>query len=259
MAFQRRQWTPNERRYIQTLAGRQRLKFRVALSVIFVCWLGLMGGLVFLVWSCLVERSLFSGIVALVLLLVVVVIAVYVFPRYWRACFLAQDSPWVDPMEGKLSVLEVSASDGSEFYDALGGHEVRFPHGWREFLHEGDDVRALRYAMDVESDRTGTVSVILALDNGFSIDEEVRLGLMDCRSPAYWLATVVASALWWAAPTVAALARLRLSPVEVFWIPAALTAALVLLAVRRTRLDASIRGRLDALRQQHARLGKGCP
>jgi hypothetical protein len=255
IAFRRRQWTPNECRYVQKLAVMERLKFRVALAVIVVLWLGLIGGIIFFVYSAFTERSLFSAVAALVSLLSIALIA-YVFPRYWRACFTEQDSPWVDPLQGKLSVLEVSGYDGAEYYDAVGGREVRFPNGWLDYLRQGDEVLALRYPMDVELDRTGTISIILALDNGFSIDEEVELGLLDQTSLTYWLATLVAGALWWAAPTMALLARLRTSTSEVFWIPAAITTAIALLAVRRTLLDVSIRRQLDSLRQQHAPLRK---
>ena len=231
------------------------MKFRVALAVIVVLWLGLIGGLILFVYSCFAERSLFSAVAALVLLLAIALIA-YVLPLYWRACFTEQDSPWVDPLQGKLSVVGVSGYDGAEYYDAVGGREVRFPNGWLDYLSQGDEVRALRYAMDVELDRTGTISIILALDNGFSIDEEVALGLLDQTSLTYWLATLVAAALWWAAPIMALQARLRTSMVGVFWIPAAISIAFALLAVRRTLLDVSIRRQLDSLRQKHAPLRK---
>jgi hypothetical protein len=105
--------------------------------------------------------------------------------------------------------------------------------------------------MEVELDRTSIISVILALDNGFSIDEEVELGLLDVRSPTYWLVTVVAAVLWRLAPSIAALFSLKSPPV---WIPPAIVAACTLLAVRRTVLDVAIRRKLTALRQQHAPL-----
>jgi hypothetical protein len=250
-AFARRQLTPNERRYVQSVARGERLAFRLALPLLGVLWLGLLGVVVFFVYLCLTQRSIFFGLAAVVGLLGTVPIAIY-FPRCWRACFIRPDSPWVDPTQGKLSSIEVGDCDGSQNYDTLGGREVLFPIGWRVHLREGDELRALRYAMDVESNRMGTLSVILALDNGFSIDEEVELGLMNFRSVRYWVATIAAGILWWLAPTVTALARWQLSPAQVFWIPAGLTAVFGALAVWRTVVELGIQRRLIARRRQLA-------
>ena len=243
--------TALERRFVRKLDAVERLKWRIFFVVIGFLWLVLIGLAVVFAWFGSAEFPILMALMEIVML---GCIALIVFPlrKIWRAAFQRTDSPWVWPLQGRLSIEWNAGSESKDTQYFVGKKEVQFPSGWLDHLTEGDVLQALGYELDALNADTGSKVVILALNNGLSVDREMELGLLQLTGLGYWLAAFLVGFLWLLLGVPGWFASNPPLAWSSFWIPGTVTCTLFVLAVARTIRNRPIRRRLEELRRQCA-------
>jgi len=243
--------TADEYRFVQKIAAGARLKWRIFFAILALLWLVLLGGAGLLGWY---GFSRFPISAVLIDAVILAVLGLMVFPmrKIWRASFLRTDSPLIEPLQGSFSILTIDSTEGTDTYPFIGKAEVYLPPGWLDYLHEGDVLHGHGYSMDAPNAYTEIKCIVLALDNGFSVDEEVKLGLLGLVSLGYWVTAFTTVLLWFIVSSIAAATSVEPIASYALWIPGVIACTLFALAAARANRNRPVRRQLDGLRKQLA-------
>jgi hypothetical protein len=234
---------------VQKIGADARLKWRIAFVAIGFLWLAMIGFVVGFAWFVFSEAPILTFFMEILMLVVVGVMA-FLLRMFWRAAFVSRESPWVELLQGGFRIELNADSESKNTQYFVGGKEVQLPPGWLDHLHESDVLHGLGYEIDALNADTGSKVLILALDNGLSVDREIGLGLLHLTGLGYWLAAVIAGFSWFLIGAPGSLAKNPLLAWSSFWIPGVVTCTLFALAVARAIRNRPIRRRLAELRGQ---------
>lgn len=244
-----RHLTANERLYVSAHAGGKELSFFVLIAVVASAWLALTVGATAL--SLYLAKD--SAWLAFALFLSVLVLGYMlstVMPAIWRACSAKPTSPWAEPFEGDLSFQTIDMPDVYATYPYIDSREAIFPSGWLDHIGEGQAVRGYCYPVNAKLVRPGTKLLVLALEDGLTVDREVDLGLVRLTGGGYWAAAVICAAIWGIGAGIPVLADMALPRIASLWAPGAVTVSLLVAAVVGVFRNKAIRTRLDFARAQ---------
>jgi len=247
--------TPNERRYLEMYAGDSVLGYRVLLAIYLPCFVFLVSAPLVFGWF-LAQNSSKIACLMIPAALGVAMIAVIPIFSIWRHCRRRMIPYHLCEVHGRYAIRDVEESmeglTSTAHIPTLGGTEVDFPLGWDSGLREGDWLHGHGCLIPLASSIGGCRIFVLGLDDGFSVDREVEIGLLERTGLGPWLAAIFTGLLWALGVCIWLFSDCPwLLPVG---IPLPIFGTLLAYAVVTSRRDRRIEQRLDEFRQKNCEL-----
>ena len=175
--------TPNERRYLECYVVSERRGYRMLLAIYLPFFLSLVSAPLVFGWQ-LAQRS--SKVAYWTPLVSLVLGALGMLPlRSLRERCRRKEIRWqLRRVHGEFAWRTIQTSDleGHSYIadmPTIGGIEVDLPRGWASRLRKGDMLRGYGCVLPTSSAIGALKMYVLRLDDGFCVDQEVALGLLE--------------------------------------------------------------------------------